>query len=218
MTIGDTGYKGQSQFSRAAKIDDSVIIQLAYAFGQGFPLPQAMALTGLSRKTIRHYYQAMRARLMQPKFNRWHGVLALLPTITDPQTTLLVKSTFFDLMAECYASHKCFENYQSGKRKTRQCRACPLNGKFKNALTLAEAYTVIDEVRGFYKNIGIRREADHDPVSLFRMRLMHTSTVIIVQQNSKRLENGLLDPQDQTFLSLGMLLDIMLEDLADNPL
>lgn len=218
MPKGPTAYKPRSQFSRAAKIDDAAIIQLVYGFCQGMSLEQAAILTGLSRKSVRAYYQALRERLTKPKFNRWHSANALLLDVPDGEQTALVKAAFFDLMAACHDNAKCFENYSAGKRKSRQCRACPLTGKYANDSALLEAYEMIDAMRSFYRQLGMRKERGFDPVQLFRLRFIHTVTVTTALQNSKSRVDGLADPQDKGFLSVSTLLDVMLEELAEQPL
>lgn len=177
-----------------------------------------MTLTGLSRTSVRVYYQALRERLTKPKFNRWHSAHALLLDVPDTEQTALVKATFFDLMAACHDNVKCFENYAAGKRKSRQCRACPLTGKFTDDAALSEAHDMIDAIRRFYRHLGMRKERGFDPVGLFRLHFVHTITVTTALQNSKRRADGLANPLDKGFLSVGTLLDVMLEELVEQPL
>lgn len=211
-------YRAQSQFSRSAKVDDSALIQLAYAFCHGLSLERAVALSGVTAKTARAHYLAFRARLPKSKFVRWHASNQLLPSVSDPEQQVLIKTAFHDVLAQCYFNAKCYENFRYGARQDRLCRICPLSGRFTASEQVDAALSLLDTIRAFYRVSGIRREPRAEPLSLFRLHLIHTVTVMTVRDNSKTKEDGLLDPLDKTFLSLGTLLDMLLEDLAEDPL
>lgn len=207
-----------NQFSRSAKIDESQIIRLVYYFCNGLPVAAAARGAAVTVKTAREHYIALRGRLTDPKFGRWHGA-HVQATNLDPEIMAeLVKPAFFDVLAQCHANEKCAQNYRLGYRKQRLCRVCPLDGKFTSGERLAEALMLIDTVRAFYETLGIRGEKARDPVSLFRERMIHTVTIATALANSKTRGDGLKNPVQKDFLSLGTLLDMLLEDLAARPL
>lgn len=208
-------YKRQSGFGKGAKIDDSQIIALVWYFCQGLPVSAIASVTGISVKTVRLHYLALRDRLQGKAFARWHEINREILTLPDPKIQSLVKATFFDVMEQCYADKNCYRNYHYGKRKNRLCKSCPLIGKFTSHAHIDEALTLIDLVRNFYAQLDIRNETDKDPVHLFRLRLIHTVTVLTARNNSRKQKNGHYDPLEKTHKSLGTLLDILLEDLAE---
>lgn len=196
-----------------ARAADATFIRLVYCFCQGISIAVAARNTGLSHKTVRKHYLALRALLLRPAFNRWHGTSIRLLKLQEPEWELMVRLTFFGRLAECAQDAHCARNYRLGNRKARQCRACPLKGRFSPE-RIAEAYLMIDTVHAFYETLGIRGEKDMNPVLLFRERLVHTTVVGTVQNNSRKLANGFFDPTDTGFLSGGRLMDALLSDLA----
>ncbi len=207
-----------SQFSHSAKLGDEQILRLVYVFCHGLSVAQAARMAGVTPKTARAYYIALRARLTKARFNRWHGVNAMLVNISPEITAELIKPAFFECLAECHANEKCQQNFRLGYRAERLCKACPLRGKFPSEESLHSALSPIDMVRDFYRRLGIRREKDRDRVSLFRERLIHCLSVSTALANSKSRSDGLKDPTERDYLSLGTLLDDLMEDLAEEPL
>lgn len=206
-----------NQFVRNARFDEPTLMRLAYCFCQGIGLEVAARSSGLSRKTIRGIYIDLRKRLLKPAFNRWHGTNRRFLKLPGPAYEVLVRAVYFDTLARCAGNETCARNFRLGNRKRRQCRACPLADTASDERR-AEAYTVIDTVHDFYERLGIRGEKDVSPVLLFRERLIHTTVVATVQNHSRTLANGFFDPTDRGFLSGGTLLDVLLTDLADDPL
>lgn len=207
-----------NQFSRYAKIGESQVIQLAYAFCCGLPIAAASRLADVSTKSARIHYLEFRNRIAGRAFNRWHGIGSMLVRHDVEITEVLLRPAFFDLLAECHDNAKCGQNFRLGYRKARQCRNCPLIGKFTDPALADDAYGLIDAVHDFYRRIGIKSEGERDPVSLFRERLAHTVAIATAAQNSRRRPDGLPDPLDKDYLSVGTLLDKLLEDLAREPI
>jgi hypothetical protein len=211
------GRTGTNQFVRNAKFDEATLMRLAYCFCQGIGLELAARSTGLSRKTARGTYLDLRTRLLKPAFNRWHGTNRRFLKLPSPEYEVLVRAAYFDTLARCAGNEICARNFRLGNRLRRQCRTCPLAGTASDERR-SEAYTVIDTVHDFYERLGIRGEKDMPPVLLFRERLIHTTVVATVHNHSRTLANGFFDPVDRGFLSGGTLLDVLLTDLADDPL
>ncbi|SFF97131.1 hypothetical protein SAMN05518801_104254 [Novosphingobium sp. CF614] len=207
-----------NQFSRDSKISEAQTIRLAYAFCAGLPVSAAAGLAGVSAKSARVHYLAFRKRIAMRAFNRWHGNASMLVSHDIEITEVLLRPAFFDLLAECHDNAKCAQNYRLGYRKVRECRSCPLIGKFSDLALVGDVYTLIDAVHGFYRRIGIKSEADRDPVSLFRERLAHTVAIAAAARHSRKQASGLPDPLDKDYLSVGTLLDKLLENLAGDPL
>lgn len=168
-------------------------------------------------KTVRGLYLALRARLLKPAFNRWHGLNRMLTSIAEPSHERIIRMEYFETLAACGMNVTCRRNFVLGNRKARQCRACPLARTYSDERR-AEAFAVIDAVHDFYERIGIRGEKDRLSVSLFRERLIHATVVGTVMAHSRKRANGFFDPEDRSFLSGGTLLDALLTDLANDPL
>ncbi len=198
-----------NQFRAGAKFDEPTFIRLVYCFCNGVPVAIAARSTGLSVKTVRGLYIELRGRLLDPAFNRWHGTNRRLIKLPAKEWEEVLRAGYFDLLSKCAGNETCARNYRLGNRKARQCRACPLAGVWTDERR-AEAYAVIDTVHRFYETLGIRGEKDIHPVMLFRERLIHTTVVATVANHIKKLENGLLDPLDKSFLGGGALLDLLL--------
>lgn len=192
-------------------------MRLAYCFCQGIGTKVAARNTGLSVKTVRGVYIALRERLRKPSFNRWHGLNRMLTSVSVPEQELIIRIEYFETLAACGLNETCRRNFRLGNRKARQCRACPLAQVYSDERR-AEAYTVIDAVHDFYERIGIRGEKDRLGTLLFRDRLIHATVAGTVQNHSRKRANGLFDPEDRSFLSGGKLLDVLLTDLANEPL
>ncbi|BBK29660.1 hypothetical protein EDC65_0055 [Stella humosa] len=206
-----------NQFRAGAKFDEMTLMRLVYCFCQGLGVQLAARSTGLTAKTVRGVYIALRKRLLKPAFNRWHGTNRAVIRTPMPEFEPLLRAVYFDRLGRCAGNETCARNYRLGNRKRRECRSCPL----VDALPpegRAEAYVVIDAVHAFYEAIGIRGEKDIGPIMLFRERLIHRTVVGTVQNHSRKRENGLFDPNEREFLSGGTLLDLLLRDLAEDPL
>lgn len=200
-----------------AKYDEATLVRLVYFFCNGVPVAIAARNTGLSAKTVRGVYLALRKRLLEPAFNRWHGTNVKPLTLPGPEYEVMLRAAYFDALTQCAGNETCARNYRLGNRKQRQCRTCPLATVFSDKRR-ADAYRLIDTVHDFYERLGIRGEKDKPPVMLFRERIIHTSVVGTVHANSRKLANGFFDPNERAFLSGGMLLDSLLTDLSGAPM
>lgn len=207
-----------NQFRAGAKFDETTLIRLVYCFCQGTSTDVAARSTLLSVKTVRGVYVALRRRLTKPQLQRWHGTYTRILSMPSLDIEMLLRATFFDTLYGRYADETCARNYRLGNRKTRLCRKCPLPGRFSSKDDIEQALALIDMIYAFYASLGIRGETREDPVSLFRLRLIHTVVVATVRANSRPLPSGPFDPTERAFLSGGALLDLMLTDLADDPL
>ncbi|MBE9188647.1 hypothetical protein IQ270_29465 [Microcoleus sp. LEGE 07076] len=192
-------------------------MRLVYCFCQGIGTKVAARNTGLSVKTVRGLYIALRERLRKPAFNRWHGLNRMLTSVSVPEHELIIRAEYFETLAACGLNETCRRNFRLGNRKARQCRACPLALVYSNERR-TEAFMVIDAVHDFYERIGIRGEKDRPGPLLFRDRLIHTTVAGTVHAHSRKRANGFFDPEDRSFLSGGALLHLLVEDLANFPL
>lgn len=194
---------------------EAAFLRLIYCFCQGISLAVTARSTGLSVKTVRRHYLALRALLLRPAFNRWHGTNIRLLRLDDPELELAVRLSFFGRIAECALNAHCARNHRLGNRKSRQCRACPLADRVSDERR-AEAYLMIDTVHLFYETLGLRGEKAMNPVLLFRERLIHTTVIGTVHTHSRKLANGFFDPTDTGFLSGAVLMDRLIEASAEN--
>lgn len=207
-----------NQFRHASKIDDTTLIRLVFCFCNGIPVRAAAASVSVSAKTVRGIFIDLRRRLTKPKFNRWHGAYQRLLKLPSVEMEVLVRVAFIDTLAECGLNETCYRNYQLGNRKSRLCRACPLPKRLPSAEQIREALDVIDTVHAFYAMLGIRGETDTDSLVLFRLRLIHTTTIATARKASHIQPNELANPQDRTPRSVAMLLDMLFTELAEQPL
>ena len=213
MNRPDSRYTPVSAFRRHPKIDDQALIRLVYAFCQGASIDAAAKSLGLSRKTVRAEYLDLRSRLKKPAFRRWHGHNRALYWHVEPEADRLLRWTFIDVLAECYGNETCYRVFRRGNRQERVCRSCPVPPKFRSLEAAGEAVAMVDTIRTFYARLGLR-EPDAGKPRIFGERLIHSSVIAAVHENTKRLPNGLLDPSDQGYLAIGQLLLMLMDDLA----
>eukprot|EP00752_Nemacystus_decipiens_P000231 g231.t1 len=202
----------RNRLRKAAKLSEAQSVQLAYGFCAGISVKAIAASSGVTTKTARAEYIALRPLLLRPAFNKWHGLKRALLTVSDSETEALIKASFIDELAACHLNTTCYRNFRLGNRKARQCRTCPLEGKFAARESTAAAIGVADEVTRFYARLGIRGESKADPLRLFRQRLAHTTAVTWALAHSKRLPTGLPSPVDDGEYSVGQLLDRLLSE------
>ena len=196
-------------------MDDAALIRLVYYFCCGIGIKAVADALGISRKSVRDHYLDLRARLRKPKFRRWHAVYGALATISDQAEESYLRGAFIEALATCHYSD-CHANYDKGNRKSRICRRCPLSHAFSSPELTAEAIGAIDDIRAFYTRLGIRGEPAGDKLSEFFERLVHSSVVSCVGENSNRLANGLPNPADTEFQGIGTLIAMLMDDLADD--
>lgn len=211
-----------NQFRRDAKIDETALLRLAFAFCRGISVAAAADEAGVSPKSARALYLGFRQHLTRPKFNRWHAAYQRLPWATSIDQETLVRVAFVEVLAACYFDATCRRNFTLGNRKARLCRACPLPQRFTSAARIDEALAVVDAVHAFYAALGIKGESSRDPISLFRLRLIHTTTIATARAASGPLRPPIpvtaINPDTAPFQSVWRLLDVLLDDLAEGPL
>lgn len=202
---------------RHAKITVRQGVRLSYNFALGLPLAQSAQAVGVSRKSVRDVSVEFREALTQRAFNDWHRSNRLLVSITDGEQEALIRASFFEVLAGCYANDTCYRNYRLGNRQSRLCRKCPLPGMFADPATVAAALDAIDTVRQFYEGLGWRGETKRDEVQLFRRRFIHTATIATARAHTRMLPNGAADPRDTGFLSVNTLARKLLETILAEP-
>lgn len=201
---------------KGSKLDNATLAAIALAFCHSLSIDACAARTGVSRKRVRDIYIELRDRLAEPRFARWHRANAILPRIPDSGTLVLVKSAFFDVLAECHGNERCFKNFEAENRKTRICRACPLRSHMSGPLMAKEAVAAIDAVRALYRSLGLYGERDADPVRLFRKKFIHMAACASVSVNTRRLRNGLPNFEDRSELSLRSLFETLIVDMIED--
>jgi len=193
-----------------SKIDYMKSAWLAYFFSNAVPIKIAAQATQLTPKTVRAVYLDLRKRLLKPEFRRWHYTAGLeSPVVSQSPDEIGPGMEFYDLLAECASNETCIRNYRLGNRKRRECRSCPL----KKALTpigMTKAFGMIDGTHMLYEAIGIRGEKGKPRGALLKERTIHMFVVTVAAANSKKLPNGLFAPLDQTFLSGGTLVTLLM--------
>lgn len=195
-------------------------MRIAFGFCTGAPVPVVAERARVSAKTARELVLRLRARLAQPKFNRWHAAYQRLPMGTSPDREFLAREAFLDALGACHGNANCFRNHTLGNRAARQCRSCPLSAHFSGE-RLREALDVVDAVRAFYARLGIRGEAGAGASQAFYLRLLHTVTVATTLAATLAPDGRLQRPRDLDragFLSVWTLLDALMTDLAERPL
>ena len=209
------GYQPRNTLRKHSKISDAKLVGLVDLFCHGVGVNASARATVLAQKTVREIFKDLRARVTTPEFAIWHRANVLLPNVSSTEQQALIKTAYFNCLSSCYANERCFDNFRSGGRKRRMCRACPIASKFTSNQACADAIDAVDAVRTFYRNLNIRRERDVDPVVLFRIRFIHTVVIVTVWKNTRKLPGGLLDITDSRQLSFASLRRKFIENLID---
>jgi hypothetical protein len=203
---------------KGSKLDDATQLAVVLAFANARSVERCAARVGVTRKRVRDIYIELRDRLTGARFARWHRANIILPGVPDPLALIAMKAAFFDALAECHASERCYKNFAAGNRKARLCRACPLPARFTGRAAVREGLAAVDAVRAFYRALKIYGERGTDPVLLFRHRLIHTAVAAAAAQNTRKLRSGLPDPADKDQLSIPTLFETLVVDLIERPL
>ena len=213
-----TGSTPANPLKLHAKLSQAEIGLSVDLFAQGISVNRAAKAAGVSGKTMRGLYIALRDRLHNPAFARWHRANAVAPGLITLDQQITAKVAFFDLMAACHEDEYCHRNFKAGRRKDVQCRGCPLRGRFSSQASADEAVAVTRLVRTTYAALNIGMEHGQDPVALFRRRLIHVTVLANVLQSSHRLPKGNLDPNEDEFLSFGVFRRTLMVNLIREPL
>ncbi len=177
-----------------SKIGWNKIPGVCLGFCQSVPVPVVARRTGLSVKTVRELYKAIRALLTDPRYRKWHN-FDLLP-VYEFRDAERVEAEIWRCFAECYFDEECFRNYRYSKRAERQCRHCPVRHSelLQGVLTpqiVASLLERIETVRAYYQVlIGLSREKSADPTENFRLRMYHVTIVLSARMASSTVENG----------------------------
>lgn len=212
------GREPRNALRKHAKAEAATLAKLVRCFCQGLSVGGAAKACGLTEKSVRGYYIALRHRLLKQQFNKWHHGWAALVRVKDETTQETTREAYFATLAGCYFASTCQRNHAAGNRKQRLCRKCPMPDRFSAPERVEEALGLIDTVRYFYDRIGIGVEHGWEPAPLFRERLIHTAVIASVGENTARDAAGRLDPNDKSFLSFRTLFDTLLGDLLEEPL
>lgn len=202
---------------RHAKADLVTRLIVVRGFCLGLSVKGAAKASSLSEKSVREMYLDLRQRLLKPLFNKWHHAFQHLVRVQSEDIEEAIRDAFYDTLSQCYFDPSCYRNFAAGNRKVRLCRSCPLPGRLSSEARVAEALSLIDAVRSLYQRLGITAEHGIDRVTLFKLRLIHTATLIVVATETRRLPSGAYDPEHRAFRSYRTLFDALLADLIDDP-
>lgn len=208
----------EAPLQSGGKLSSAQILRLSYAFASAVPIKRAAASQDVSQKTARQFYFLCRDHLKAPAFRRWHSLSLINPNLPgDVLSQATPKVAFFDVMAECHDNETCYRNFRLGNRKSRFCRACPLESKFTGPLAKTDAIHVIDAVHELYRHLGLRREVGTDPVANFRDRLLHTTVIKELHHRSATRADGTLDPADMSYEGAGTFALLLMDELSALP-
>lgn len=189
-------YRSAHPIRPRSKISWDKIPGVCLGFCQSASIPLVAKRTGLSDKTVRELYKAIRALLLDPRYRKWHG-FDRLPAY-EFKDVARIEAEIWRCFAECYSNDECFRNFRYGKRRERQCRSCPA----RHSKILHEILTpqmsesmlqLIETTRAYYQVlIGLSHEKDIDRTESFRLRAYHTTILLAARMASSRIENGIV--------------------------
>ncbi|MEQ8602862.1 MAG: hypothetical protein RIB45_06055 [Marivibrio sp.] len=181
-----------------SKVPRNKVPGVCLGFCQSVSVPHVAKRTGLSVKTVRELYKAIRALLLEPRYRKWHA-LDRLP-IYEFTNGKRIEKEIWRAFGECYSDDECFRNYRYGKRSSRQCRNCPAQqSDLLQAILTPEIVDMmlqrIDTIRAYYQVLlGLSREKGQDQTELFRQRAYHVEIILTAQKASMRIDNGVVQP------------------------
>lgn len=200
-----------------SKVDDPSLVIVVRGFCLGLSVATTARQSGVGEKTTRGLYQSLRARLTKPAFNKWHHGGNRLVRVSSTEIEDAVRDAFFDTLSQCHGNRTCRRNWTAGNRKTRLCRACPIPDRLRDEANVPLALETVDTVHAFYDRLGIKGERGVDRVTLFKLRLLHTATIITMSEGTP-WKSGRMDLAYRDFTSFRTLFETMIAELLENPL
>lgn len=179
-----------------SKIGWNKLPGICLGFCQNASVPHVAQQTGLSDKSVRDLYLAIRALLTDPRYRKWHGFDRL--SVYAFKDLEQIEAEIWRCFADCYFDDECFRNYRYGKRSERQCRNCPARRSeiLQSALTpelVDTMLNLVETVRAFYQVlIGLSRERGGNRTENFRIRAYHAIIVLSARMESSHVENGIV--------------------------
>ncbi|MEO1043198.1 MAG: hypothetical protein AAFX52_13000 [Pseudomonadota bacterium] len=202
---------------RNSKLPYEVTRGMVEGFCLQEPIPDCAKRVGVSTKTVRATYHDLRARLIRPAFARWHPVGELNVDLSVQAAKDRLAKRQYLLLGRCFDHPTCWNNFVSGKRKTRQCRKCPLLPSFGLEETL-RLLMIADSVRIFYSDMRWGRERGADQAGLMELRVLHNHVLITALHETPLNKDGTFNVESEEPLALGTLLLELIDHLEDHPL
>lgn len=200
-----------------AKIDDDQALRIVRGFCCAESIPEIADETGVSGKTCRSVVLPLRARLLEPAFDRWREA-GIMRVIIDMKLEALAEAVVYGCMAKCYFKRDCYKNFQRGRKQARDCRTCPIKALEMGDHFLDAALHQIDLIETFYAAQGLGRETGIGKLSLFRLRLVHTQVVGEAYEATRKLADGAPDFSDTDDRTAQDLYQTLVRDIKTVPL
>ena len=225
-------------FRRTRKIGDLEAGLMIRGFVLGCPIRTCAEGTGVSERTVRETYRDLRARLLRPAFRRWGPRDVLFGDLKEAERH---EDRWRDLLARiagCMARSRCWNDFVSGKRSSRNCRSCPIldfdvvahfeatRAELADDIAAAQqdflgtAYDLMDDARAFYDRLGWREPVTAaTDVSIIEQRVFHAHALQKCANLTRLSSDGEnFDLHDDGFQTFGTLLTLLAQDLMDDPL
>lgn len=200
-----------------AKIDDAQALRIVQGFACAETLPEITAATNASQRTCRSIILALRPRLLRQPFDQWREA-GLMRVIRDLNLESLAEAIVYGCMAKCYFKRDCYKNFRRGRRRTRDCRSCPIKALEMGEDYLAAALQHIDLIETFYFAQGLGVEREIGRLTQFRLRLVHTQVIGEAYEASRKLPDGSPDFADTRQGTARDLYDRLLREIRTAPL
>lgn len=195
--------------------------EVARGIVEGFclqePIPDCAERVGSSIKTVRAIYRELRSRLVRPEFARWHPVVEQHVNLKAQQKQEAEQKEQYALLGKCYDNTTCWNNFANERRDDRCCRSCPLIPRYGEEET-DRLLILADSIRIFYGRMGWGRKQQSDSADVMHLRMIHSHVLITAMSETPAGDDGYLDIDDQSFLSLGTLLIELIDHLEEHPL
>lgn len=234
-----------SLFREGAKIGYLQMVHIIVGFAHGTSIMACSDLAKTHRDTVRDIYEALRERLLTPRFDKWVQSSYASPERNaedDAAIMIEAKTALFG----CHKNTDCFKRYRAGRRKTRVCRACPIrsyaalfdevpreagvgwvggrqptlgnaNGGFEKQIE--DLVEIVDRMRAFYRQLGWKESnADTDPRSVFEKRFRHYEVFSTAVGHSKFDDTCKVISTEDDFLSIPHLAKTIFDDLKSDPI
>lgn len=192
---------------RRSKLSTRELFYIIQCFCSSAPLKWAAQYAGISERTTRGYYLHLREIISGPEFNIWHS-LALLNAASS--NTRPIFDQIKEYFPACFFNELCKRNFDLGNRKKRLCRGCPVRQfvpDFPDVLRMVEYFVFHqDKVRNYYRRLGIREKGGPDPLRTMYLQTLHYEVAMTVARNSKKTAAQLIDIDQRSHLSGGLLM------------
>ena len=210
--------RGDRLFRRGGKLDNLQMAAIIRGFCCGTSIADCADRSGVSLKTVRETYRALRTRLLKERFARWHPWRVVHTSDAETEKHMDDRRALLEAMAACEAKARCWSDKASAKRFSSACRQCPIRAVSPDEEFLDTAWQIVASTRFVHREVGWTDRRTGDAAKRFEERMIYANTLIRCQDETPMISEGVWDVSDEGAHTYNALLSLMIQELLDEPL